>query len=292
MISGIVAVLFARYITQPILRLKTASDRVASGDFQTNVAAGLGGRRDELGELAQRFDEMTAKLAQSRTQQQGLLRDISHELRSPLARLLITADLLPDAKGEELAGLQQRFKKDIDRLDVMIEEVLTLSRFDTQGPAPISNLLDIAEVLQPVIADAQFEATALDKGVDLLLPDDTSTLQVSGDIAELKRAVENVVRNGVRHAPSGTSVVVQAENVVDERGVVITVTDQGAGVEEADLEQIFTPFFRSPSERAQSSGYGIGLSLVKRIIEAHGGQVSAANLPGGGFQVRLALPAA
>ena len=291
-VSGIVAVGLARYITNPIRRLKTASDQIALGDFQTNVAVGLGGRRDELGELAERFDEMAAKLARSRAQQQGLLRDISHELRSPLARLLITSDLIPAAQGEELQDLRQRFRKDIDHLDAMIEEVLTLSRFDAHGPEQASESLNVVEVLEPVIDDAQFEADALGKSVRLVAPARDEAPWVVGNCAELRRAVENVVRNGVRHAPTGTSVDVRVSKTSANQAdfVVVAITDQGAGVAEGDLEHIFTPFFRSPSERARSSGYGIGLSLVKRIIEAHGGQVSAANRDAEGFEVRLLLP--
>lgn len=292
-VSGIVAVVLAGYLTRPIRKLRAATDRVALGDFESHVAADMRGRRDEIGQLAVRFDEMTAQLSESRDQQQGLLRDISHELRSPLARLLLTADLLPVAKGDELVALQARFRRDIDHLDAMIEEVLTLSRFDTQGPGLELARVSVLELLQPVMEDAQFEANALDKEVALVAQPDAPVF-VSADIAQLRRAVENVLRNGVRHAPVGTAVNVRvtSKHAEGRELVEITVADQGAGVKPTDLERIFTPFFRSPEQRAQSAGYGIGLALVKRIIEAHQGRVSAANLPAQGFEVSIELPAA
>lgn len=281
LVSGVVAVGLARYLTQPIRRLKMAADQVALGNFETTVAADLGGRRDELGELGERFDDMVAKLSLARSQQQGLLRDISHELRSPLARLLLTADLLPDAQGDELTSLQRRFKKDIDHLDTMIEEVLTLSRYESEGPELALSVVSVTDLLQGVLDDAQFEANALNKGVKSRIDSGNSDVFVRGDATQLKRAIENVLRNGVRHAPSGTQVevAVTTGRCNDTESVFIAISDEGAGVDPADLERIFTPFFRSPEQRAQSAGYGIGLSLVKRIIESHGGQVIASNLP-------------
>lgn len=286
--SGLAAVVLARYISLPIKQLHLASDRVASGDFQTNVAASVGHRKDEIADLARRFDLMAKALDTANKNQQDLLRDVSHELRSPLTRLLLISDLLANTQGEEQKKLQVRLKKDLGDLETLVDEVMTLARFEVESGTLHLEKKDLVTILDPLIEDACFEANAVNKTVTFLHA--AKSLPVNVAPVHICRAVENIVRNAIRHTRDNTEVLVELTQ--EGSDVVLKISDCGDGVEDAELNKIFSPFYRSASARAKFKGAGIGLALAERIIKSHKGEISARNLPAGGLQVRIVLPLA
>lgn len=285
--SGLAALVLARYISFPIKQLYLASESVASGDFKTNVAAAVGQRKDEIADLARHFDLMAAALDNSNKTQQDLLRDVSHELRSPLTRLLLLADLLESTEGDERKELQQRLKKDLGELDTLIDEVMALTRFGNETSEMKFVKSDLITTLNSLFDDARFEANALNKVVNF--KHEEGSYFVSLSPVHFASAVENIVRNAIRHTKENTEVLAELSRENDK--VVLSVFDEGEGLEEVELTKIFSPFYRSASARARYKGAGIGLALADRIIKAHGGEVSARNRPNGGLLVRIVLPA-
>ena len=287
LLSGIGAIGLARYIAFPITKLKNATDMVARGEFDTNVAASVGLRNDEVADLAHRFDEMSSALARMQESQQNLLRDVSHELRSPLTRLRLTTELLAKQTSWSRESLVSRLQKDLELLNGLVDEVVALARFDAESGNLEPTPQDIVAGLLPVFDDAQFEANVVDKVVEFHYPD--SPMMADVDIVQLRRVFENVVRNAIRHTPTGSKVRATAFHEADN--IVITVEDEGTGVPEAEIGRIFTPFYRGATTRAQFTGTGIGLALVQRIVQAHRGNVSAENTSTGGLLVRIEIPA-
>ncbi|HLM59148.1 MAG TPA: ATP-binding protein [Pyrinomonadaceae bacterium] len=222
--------------------------------------------------------------------QRRLLRDISHELRSPLARLSVALDLARKRAGPEAASALSRIELESKRLNEMIGQLLTLSRWEA-GAGPVRDApLDLAALVREVAEDADFEARAQDRGVRL---GECDACETSGAAMLLRSAFENVVRNAVRHAPSGTAVRVSL--VCRREGgagrAVISVRDEGPGVPEEALSDIFRPFYRVDDARdRETGGTGLGLAITERAVRLHGGTVTAANIPGGGFLVEISLP--
>ena len=273
-------------MTFPIKQLKAASDLVARGDFNTNVAASVAHRKDEIADLARTFDQMSSALGAAHALQNNLLRDISHELRSPLTRLVLGLELLMRSEGEERRVLEARINKDLGDLDKLIDEVMMLARFEAEHAALECSDVDLIAELTPLFDDAQFEANALNRSVEFHYP--REPLRARIDVSQIRRAVENVVRNAIRHTPENSVVTVDVARNDDH--IEITVQDEGDGVDEADLASIFVPFYRSKEANASSRGSGIGLALVERIVHAHGGWVSAHNTKDSGLAVHLTLP--
>ncbi|HEY1182016.1 MAG TPA: ATP-binding protein [Rhodocyclaceae bacterium] len=282
-VSLVFAALLAWYFSRPIRSLRRAFEAVAGGALETRVADGMGRRQDELADLGKDFDRMAARLQAVVEGQQRLLHDVSHELRSPLARLQAAADLWRQ-QPERAEALIERVERETARMDRLVGELLTLARVDSGMAMDASIPVDLEELLHGIAQDIEFEALRRRCRVDLALD---SPCWVSGNQMLLHRAFENVVRNALQHSPDGSVIGVSA---LTRGGLVcIEVLDQGPGVAEADLARIFEPFFRSPSDTAVA-GYGLGLAITRQVIRAHGGQVSVANLPGGGLCVSLCLP--
>ncbi|MCA1814922.1 MAG: HAMP domain-containing protein [Acidobacteria bacterium] len=299
--AGLLCFWLARSVTSPVLKLRDATRRVASGDFSARVSPLLGSRGDELGALARDFDEMAARVETLVTAQNRLVRDISHELRSPLARLNVALDLARKRAGADAASALERIEREAARLNEMIGQLLSLARRETDGDETPRETVDLASLVGEIAADADFEARSQNRSVAVTRCDDC---MVRGMSALLRSAVENVVRNAARHAPEGTAVEVSLECPADgganggsnSQGggfALITVRDRGAGVPEAVLADIFRPFYRVDDARdRESGGTGLGLAITERAVRTHGGSVTAANLAGGGFAVEIRLPAA
>lgn len=288
LVSAVVCYLLARFLSAPIQQLRNATHSIAAGNLGVHVASSVGRRRDELALLAIDFDAMAARLRTLIEQQQQLLRDVSHELRSPLARLQMALGLArrPQADlGKEL----DRIEHEAQRLDELIGEILSLCRLD--DPARVLQHEEVAleEVLDTLCENARFEADAHQVRVDLQLD---PGLAVSGDRELLYRAIENVLRNAVRFSPQGGLVTVHATRA--DGDIEISIRDQGPGVPEALLGRIFEPFYRVAAARDRDSGgHGIGLAITARVMKLHGGSARAANADGaGGLIVTLRLPAA
>lgn len=286
-ISALICWVLARYLTGPIRRLRRASQRLAVGELSARVSDGEHYAGDEIGALGRDFDRMAERLQQARDAQQQLLRDVSHELRSPLSRLMVAVGLARQrAHGEADAELD-RIESEAGRLDALIEEILALSR-DLSGGEPLAMApVDLPELLRLIIDDANFEAGDETPRVRL-----TATLPgvtVHGDLRLLGRAIENVIRNALKYGPAGSPVDVTLARAGNS--AVVTVADSGPGVPAGQLERIFEPFHQVDAARGQATpGHGLGLAIARSAITRHGGTISAANRSGGGLLVTLTLP--
>ncbi|NNM62067.1 MAG: HAMP domain-containing protein, partial [Steroidobacteraceae bacterium] len=284
-VSALASGWLARHLSAPIRRIQEGARALATENLDVRVSAGLEGRRDELAVLARDFDAMAEQLRATRTARTRLLRDISHELRSPLARLRVAVALARQPQADQ--GRQiDRMEREIERLDELIGQVLKLARL--QGPVPRIDLEPVAidELLEEVVHDANFEAAA--KGCTVRL-EGHSLLTISANRELLRSAIENVLRNAVRYSPQGAGVAVAIENT--GKAARIAIRDRGPGVPSADLARIFEPFYRIAESRDRDSGgEGIGLAITAQVLKAHGGRARARNLPEGGLEVMLDLP--
>ena len=289
--AGVLCYLLARYIVSPVVKLRGVTRQVAGGDLSARVGPLLGRRSDELGAMGRDFDQMAARIEALMGAQQRLLRDISHELRSPLARLGVALDLLRKRAGPEAETQLARIEREAARLNEMIGQLLSLSRQEDGAGGVRAERVDLAALLREVAEDADFEARGLNRSVEVTA---CEACETRGTRALLLSAVENVVRNAVRHAPEGTAVRVslRCRRAGGDGGeAVIYVRDEGPGVPEEALAEIFRPFYRVDASRTrETGGTGLGLAITERAVRLHGGSVAAANDPNGGFTVEILLP--
>jgi len=286
--GGLVCWWLTWYITRPIRTLREAAQRFSKGDLAVRVANNRELHRgDELSDLAGDFDEMAARIEALIKSQQQLMADISHELRSPLARLSLALDLARRRLGDGVPE-HQRIDREVQRLNDLIEQLLTLARLQGHPVNARSRPVDLGNLIYEIAADARFEAESKHKRVVVSQACDAI---VHGSQALLRSAIENVVRNAVRHSPENGEVTINMQSVQDTGRVVITVCDQGAGVPPPALERLFDPFFRVEEGRDRDSGgVGLGLAIVRQAALLHGGSVTAQNGTGGGLVVRLEFP--
>ncbi|UCV09046.1 ATP-binding protein [Dechloromonas denitrificans] len=288
MIVGLLASLLcaaglAWYFAKPIRQLRNAFDAAANGNLDVRVTPGMGGRRDELADLGKDFDRMTAQLQSFIEGQQRLLHDVSHEMRSPLARLQAAIGLARQQPAR-IDDFLLRIEREGDRMDQLIGELLTLSRVEA-GVTGELEAVDIGELLASIAEDARFEGSA--RQIAIAFTPGPSA-EVSANAELLHRAIENVVRNAIGHSPDGGTVRLQASSP-DDGALHITIADQGQGVPENELEAIFQPFFRGEGSTF-GSGYGLGLAIARRAITASGGRIYARKMPGEGLAVEIELP--
>lgn len=277
--------LAAWYLAKPIRNLRWAFDAAAQGKLDTRVQPLMGNRRDEIADLGRDFDSMAQRLQALVSSQQRLLHDVSHELRSPLARMQAAIGLARQNPHKTEMALD-RVERESTRLDKLVGEILALSRLEAKAGKQSGEDIDIAGLVAEIVEDARFEAEASGKRVDFTGP--AIAVSVHGQTELLYRAVENVVRNAVKYAyeGAGIDVVVSADRT--SRQVRIKVSDRGPGVPEGDLAAIFDPFFRG-SNGESAAGFGLGLAIAKRAIELHDGTISARNREGGGLSVEITL---
>ncbi len=288
-LSGILASLLfsgllAWYFSKPIRYLRSAFTAVGSGDLTTRTVGKMGNRRDELADLGKNFDGMVEQIECLMNAQQRLLHDVSHELRSPLARMQAAIGLAqqqPDKLPQTLA----RIERESQRMNDLIGELLTLSRLEA-GVIGKKESVDIGELLSEVVEDARLEATAKYVSIDFYKTG-TETAVVVGYNELLRRAYENILRNAIQHSDVGNIVLVTAKQ--EHEYFKVAIIDQGDGVAEADLLAIFLPFFRSSSAK-KMDGIGLGLTIAQKAIAAHNGCVNAQNRPEGGLSVETILP--
>jgi two-component system sensor histidine kinase CpxA len=283
--AGLFCYGLALYLTSPIGKLRRATQKFADGDLQTRVASEIGNRRDEVGKLAEDFDEMAERIESLVTAEKRLTQDISHELRSPLARLNVALELARSKANPETHSLLQRIETESFRLNEMISRLLTLSKLETNSDGFEKHELNLTKIFEQVVADADFEANANGKSVEILQKVDA---KVFGNENLLRSAVENVLRNAVRYTKEETKVEVSLER--KNKNALITVRDFGAGVPEAELEKLFRPFYRVNTARdRKSGGIGLGLAIAERAVHAHNGSIEAKNLESG-LSVEISLP--
>ena len=284
--SFIFASLLAWYFSKPIRHLRTAFESVAKGKFDVNLNAIMRGRRDDLADLGRDFDRMTGQLRAVIEGQRRLLHDISHELRSPLARLQVAIGLARQ-NPEKIESSMVRIERESIRMDKLVGELLTLSKLDAGVADSMKETISPGELLADIVEDAQFEARANGKEVELV---GEARVPIQGNAELLHRAIENVIRNAIKYTAEGTAVKVEAK--VDSSQLKIFILDTGSGVAETELQLIFEPFFRSNSPGNNADGHGLGLAIARRVIEAHGGKISASNRASGGLCVEMTIPLA
>lgn len=278
------SLLLAWNLTRPMRQLRVGFDRVSKGDLSVRLFPEMRRRYDELSVVARDFDAMVERLSVLVKAREELLHDVSHELRSPLARLQLATGLARQTP-ETVSQSLDRIDEEARRLDKMIGELLTLSRAEHET-LPDEQYFDLLGLLEAVANDARYEAQV--PGVEILLCADNNTdYTVKGDAKLIRSAVENVVRNALRFSLQGQQVkiVLRQEN----GWLIITVSDQGPGVNADKLSSIFDPFVRVNSPLS-GKGYGLGLSIVRKVLLAHQGEVSAINGKDGGLELILRLP--
>jgi signal transduction histidine kinase len=279
-ISGLISYAVSRYLTRPLKQLQLASRKLASGDLDARIdVPDRGG--DETDELARDFNSMAEQLQREMQAQKRLLRDVSHELRSPLARLrvaLALAEQQPEKQAEQL----RRIERETERLDELIGQLLAVP----ENKINLEDSLDLVILLRELSDDASFEAQQENKSILYRTVLDEAVVKTRGDL--LKKALENVIRNALGYTSPGSSVLIELDKTAGFFRV--SVTDQGPGIPEAALDRIFEPFYRVDDARQrETGGYGLGLSIASRSIKQHNGSIRAENT-GTGLMVEITLP--
>jgi two-component system sensor histidine kinase CpxA len=289
--SGLVCYLLAWSIARPVTRLRQAAQRLAVGDLSARAGAPAAGRRDELAELLRDFDRMAERIEGLVESKGRLLKDVSHELRSPLARLSVALGLAQQKATPEVEGSLNRIEIEADRLNQLIQRLLTISRLESGAEGIHKTRLSLSDLVEHVAHDAEYEAP---KRTCKVTADPANEILVNGDPELLRSAIENIVRNAIRYTAEGTVVEVRLEQQETAKGkeAIIRVLDSGPGVPSDALEKIFQPFYRLDDARnRQTGGAGLGLSIAERAVRLHGGQMRASNRPEGGLEVEIRIPA-
>lgn len=288
--SGLVCYVLARYLTSPIVRLRAATQKLAAGDLTARAGVSPSRRHDETAELVRDFDRMAERIEGLLNAQSRLLTDISHELRSPLARLNVALELARQRSGPEAQSALERIEREATRLNGLIQELLTIARLEgSEGSMPRSPV-HLEQLIREIARDAEFEAQNRDCQVEVTVVDDCVVI---GSPTLLHSAIENVVRNAIRYNGQNNEVEIRLEEGQGALGseAVVRVTDSGPGVPEEALDKIFQPFYRIDDARGrQTGGVGLGLAITERAVRLHGGTVKAANRPQGGLMVEIRLP--
>jgi len=290
--SGLVCYILARYLTGPVVRLRATTQQLAAGDLTARAEAPPLRRRDEIAGLVRDFNSMAARLEDLVNAQNRFLNDVSHELRSPLARLSVALGLARQRTGPDAQTALQRIELEAERLNELIGRLLTIARLEGGAEAVQKSAIDLGVMVREICKDADFEAQNRNCHVNCVAADDCIIL---GQPALLHSAIENVVRNATRYTREGTRVEVDLKKS-DEAlpaEAVLRVADSGPGVPAEVLHKLFRPFYRLDDARnRQTGGVGLGLAITERAVRAHGGTVRAANRPEGGLIVEIRLPLA
>jgi two-component system OmpR family sensor kinase len=281
LVIATVAWWIARSVGRPVGELQRVVRELASGQTDARVPAAIAARGDELGSLAADFNRMAGQISALLASRSRLMGELSHELRSPLARL--QAALALAAHRGSIGGSEvDRIEAEIRRMDRVIGDLLKFSRLDASTPVQ-QRLVRLEELLQALVRDEELEAASRGCRLELLA---AAGPPVVGDPDLLRTAAENVIRNAIRYAPAGSAVTVQLLREGDCQ--LLRVSDRGPGVPAAFLERIFDPYVRVPDG---SDGTGLGLAIARRVLEAHGGAIAARLREGGGLEVEMRLPA-
>lgn len=291
-IAGLIASLafsawLAWYLSRPIRHLRRAFDSMAEGRLDTRISSKMGKRQDELAALGSYFDRMAARVAELVSAQRRLLHDVSHELRSPLARLQAAVGLARQQPEKTFATLD-RIERETERLDHLVDELLALSRLEAGLPGKQPERFDLNGVLAEIIEDARFEAAG--KKIQVEYSGQEEAL-ITGHIEQLHRALENVIRNALQYSPEGGTVSVKSIVDIKLNQLKVSICDSGEGVEASQLTAIFEPFFRAEQKKS-TNGTGLGLAIARRAVQAHRGNIQARNRIPQGLCVEISLPLA
>jgi len=285
--SLVFSAVLAWYITRPIRFLREATNRFAEGKLDTRVMQHIGKRKDEITDLAKDFDYMAEQVQQLVAVQKRLLNDVSHELRSPLARLQVAVEL-GRQQPQELNKLMLRVEKESQRLDELVGELLTLSRLEAEiNHSNVNDYFDLNGLIDSIVNDAHFENENHNKQI---IFNNTNEVLINANMELLRRAIENVIRNAIFHTPELSQVEVFLTQ--EKNQIKITVCDNGKGIAEDKLSQLFLPFVRinDANQNVTIPGYGLGLAIARRAIEIHKGSINAYNREEGGLCIVMHLP--
>ncbi|WOX06229.1 ATP-binding protein [Microbulbifer pacificus] len=284
--SGLACYLLARYLSKPLDNLRTATRRVAAGDLSYRISPTIGGHSRELGELAADFDSMTAQLQESMAEQRRLIKDVSHELRSPLARLQVALGIARQKNIEALDPELDKIGKAADYLEDIIGDILSLPVSGGDERA-LDDVVEINSLLTALTDDLKDEAA--EKQVRFDVRSDDHELLVATRGSSLTAALENILRNAIKYSPAGGHISVHVRP--QDQCCEIQVTDSGNGVPESELEAIFRPFYRTDEARSrESGGFGLGLAIAQRTVAQHSGRIRAFNAANAGLAVCVTLP--
>jgi len=287
LVSALICSLLTRYLTAPVLRLREMSQKLAGGDLTARTSSAQARRKDEIGDLVRDFNAMAGTIEELVSRQRQLISDVSHELRSPLARLNVALDLGRERKGNDRAF--EQMQEDLQLLDEMIGRLLTLAKLDIGAAQVPMQEVDLAEVVSRIARAAEFESQD-SQGIRVTT---SGSCVVRGGVELLHSAIENVIRNAVRYTEKGTAIEVQLERLSAASGgrVRVVVRDHGPGVPDSELKNIFQPFYRVTDARdRQSGGTGLGLAIAERVVRIHGGTIRAENAAPHGLKVEIDLP--
>ncbi|MCA0846928.1 HAMP domain-containing sensor histidine kinase [Salipiger thiooxidans] len=283
LVSAVMAIFLSRRLTRPLRDVSQGLKAIAGGRLDTRILERLRTSNSEIRDLGRDFDLAAERLQALTEGRNRLFHDISHEIRSPLARLRAAVGLIEvnPARGAALAG---RMEGDIARLDRLVDEILTLARLDRGEPLGTVEAFDLLDIIENIISDANFEGR--ENEIRVRYRGDEK-LELTGNPELLHRACENVVRNALSYSPRGGIVSVTGSQNCD--GIVLEVADNGPGVPKSNLKTIFNPFVRVDTETAPQ-GIGLGLAIAASAVRSHGGEITALNRAQGGLLIRIAIP--
>ncbi len=290
LLAGVGCYVLARYLTAPIVKLREATRKFASGDLSARVGNAKDAHGDEIVQLSHDFDQMAERIESLINGQHRLLGDISHELRSPLARLNLALGVARRRAGDVAATAHDRIEREAERLNELIEQLLRLTELESGESRVKSEPINLAELIAEIAADANFEAKSKNRSVAIV---HSQECVMTGDERLLSSAIENVVRNAIRYTAEATAVEISLSRPNDESQfpILLTVRDHGPGVPDEALAQLFQPFYRVDNSRDRySGGVGLGLSITDRAIRLHHGTVKASNATAGGLLIQFQLP--
>ena len=286
LVTGFICFMLARYIIRPLIELRTASKKFASGELQTRIAGRTLKRFDEISDLAGDFNEMAEKIEKLIGAQRRLFSDISHELRSPLARLQVSLELLQRKSPEADQPMVTRIGTEIMRMNSLIEELLQFSKLENNDINRQSEKILLKDTLAHLCNDTNFEGENRNCIVKFTAADD---IEISGMPQLIERAIENILRNALRHSPENSEI--RVELLRNDKMATINIIDHGPGIPESEIPKVFAPFYCLSEERnPQKGGIGLGLAIAQRAIMLHKGQITLKNNPEGGLTATISLP--
>ena len=287
-ISALISYFLARSLATPLEELRKASRKIAAGDLATRVSKTMPSRQDEIGQLAKDFDIMTSRLQAMQQANQRLMQDVSHELRSPLARLSVALEIARKKGVGEIGAEIDRITLESERLGTLVNDVLGLLRESSETIPRFDEDLDLSVLLCDLVEVVNYEVPEGKPGISWQA---TEPCEFHGDRELLWRAMENLLRNALRYTDPDRGVLLDLIVSKRKSSVRLEVRDFGSGVPEGELEKIFEPFYRVQESRDRGSGgHGLGLSIAANAVHMHGGSIEASNAPDGGLIVSISLP--
>lgn len=288
LISAVISFFLARSLARPLDHMRRASRKIAAGELSTRVGKEVGGRRDEIGQLAVDFDEMAARLQAMQGANQRLLQDVSHELRSPLARMSVALEIARNKGTGKIDAEVSRIALESVRLETLVNDVLGLLRESSETVNKLDEDIDLSELLSDLVDVVNYEVPEGKPGIAWQSP---GAVPFHGDRELLWRATENLLRNALRHTDPDRGVELGLEVSRRKSNVRLSVRDYGPGLPESELDKIFEPFYRVQESRDRGSGgHGLGLSIAATAVRHHVGEIKASNAPDGGLVVTITLP--